>query len=74
MRPLPYAGPPVEELAKEYEGKVKVGKVNVDDEGELAMQFRISSIPTLMLFKNGKVAETMIGVRPKEQIAAVLDA
>ena len=66
--------PTVEELAKEYEGKVKVGKVNVDDEGELAMQFRISSIPTLMLFKNGKVAETMIGVRPKEQIAAVLDA
>ena len=72
--PCRMLAPTVEELAKEYEGKVKVGKVNVDDEGELAMQFRISSIPTLMLFKNGKVAETMIGVRPKEQIAAVLDA
>ncbi len=72
--PCRMLAPTVEELAKEYEGKVKVGKVNVDDEGELAMQYRISSIPTLMLFKNGKVAETMIGVRPKEQIAAVLDA
>ena len=72
--PCRILAPTVEELAAEYEGKVKVGKVNVDDEGELAMQYRISSIPTLMLFKNGKVAETMIGVRPKEQIAAVLDA
>ena len=72
--PCRMLAPTVEELAKEYEGKVKVGKVNVDDEGELAMQFRISSIPTLMLFKNGKPVETMIGVRPKEQIAAVLDA
>ena len=72
--PCRMLAPTVEELAAEYEGKVKVGKVNVDDEGELAMQYRISSIPTLMLFKNGKVAETMIGVRPKEQIAAVLDA
>ena len=67
--PCRMLAPTVEELAKEYEGKV-----NVDDEGELAMQFRISSIPTLMLFKNGKPVETMIGVRPKEQIAAVLDA
>ena len=72
--PCRMLAPTVEELAAEYEGKVKVGKVNVDDEGELAMQFRISSIPTLMLFKNGKPVETMIGVRPKEQIAAVLDA
>ena len=72
--PCRMMAPVVDELAAEYEGRVKVGKVNVDEEGELAMQYRIASIPTLMLFKNGKPAETMIGFRPKQQIAAVLDA
>jgi len=71
--PCRMLGPVVGELAEEYEGRVKVGKVNVDDEMELAAQFHISSIPTLLFFKDGGVAETSIGYRPKEELAQILD-
>ena len=70
--PCRMVAPIVAEIAAEYDGKIKVGKVNVDDEGELAMRFRVASIPTLMLFKGGQAVNTMIGYRPKEQIVAML--
>ena len=71
--PCRMLGPVIEELAEEYEGKVKVGKVNVDEEPALAAKFDISSIPTVMLFKNGKVTETVVGFRPKGQFEAILN-
>lgn len=59
-------GPIIEEVAKEFEGKIKVGKLNVDENRQTAMQYQIMSIPTLMIFKDGKVAERLVGVQSKE--------
>ena len=70
--PCRMVAPIVEEIAEAYEGTVKVGKVNVDEEPELAAAFRVSSIPTLMVFKNGRLVNTAVGYRPKEQIVAML--
>ena len=70
--PCRMLGPVIEEIAKEYTGKVKVGKVNVDDEPALANMFGIESIPTVMVFKGGKLVNTALGFRPKEQIVAML--
>ena len=66
--------PIVEELAAEYEGKVKVGKVDVDSEQKIAAEFGIRSIPTLLLFKEGKLAETLVGALPKKHIQEKLEA
>ena|SRR5579872_1178330 len=66
--PCRIVGPIVEELAKEYEGKIKVGKVNVDDNQQVASKFGIMSIPTLMLFKGGQPVKTMIGAQSKENL------
>lgn len=66
--PCKMLAPMVAEIAKEYAGKVKVGKVNVDEEMALAMGFKISSIPTLILFKNGKEEGKIIGYCSKEEI------
>ena len=65
--------PVVEEIAGEVEGKAKVGKVNVDDEPELARQFRIMSIPSLFVFKNGEVVANKVGAQPKDVILSMLD-
>ena len=70
--PCRMIAPAVEEIANEYEGKIKVGKINIDEEQQLAMQFGISSIPTLVLIKDGKIAETAVGYRTKEQIEKML--
>ena len=70
--PCRMVAPIVAQIAQEQEGVVKVGKVNVDEEPGLAGQFGISSIPTLMVFKNGELVNTAVGVRPKEQIEALL--
>ncbi len=59
--PCKMMGPVVEKLAEEMAGKAKVGKINVDDEGGLAQQYRVVSIPTFLIFKNGMVVETMVG-------------
>lgn len=64
--------PTISEIAEEYKDKVKVGKVNVDEEGELATIFRVSSIPMLVVMKNGKVVNSTVGVRPKNQIVGML--
>ena len=70
--PCRMLAPIVAEIAEENEGKIKVCKVNVDDEPELANRFGIASIPTVLIFKNGKLAETSIGYREKEAILALL--
>ena len=71
--PCRMIAPAVEEIANERAGIFKVGKVNVDDEGPLAMQFGIQSIPTLLLFKDGKLIDSAVGYRTKEQLDAWLD-
>ena len=70
--PCKMLSPIIAEIAAEYDGKVKVGKVNVDDEPALANMFGIESIPTVMVFKEGKITGTSLGYRPKEQITAML--
>lgn len=59
--PCKMMGPVVEKLAEEMAGQAKVGKLNVDDEGALAQQYRVVSIPTFLIFKNGEVVDTMVG-------------
>jgi thioredoxin 1 len=63
--PCRMVGPVIEELSHEYEGKVKVGKLNVDDHQASAMAYRVMSIPTVILFKDGQPVETMVGAMPK---------
>jgi thioredoxin 1 len=70
--PCQMLAPVLAEIAQEYEGKVKVGKVNVDEEPSLAAKFHIVSIPTVMLFKEGKAVDTVVGFRPKEQLVEML--
>lgn len=66
-------GPIVEEIAEEYKGRAKVGKINVDEEDELAAAFRVSSIPTVVVMKGGKVVNASVGYRPKARIEAMLN-
>ncbi len=66
--PCKMVGPIVAEIAEEYEGKVKVGKVNVDEEPQLAMQFKVTAIPTLFVFKNGEVDGQIVGFAQKDEI------
>lgn len=70
--PCRMMGPVIEQLANEYEGKVKIGKVNVDEEPELSQTFGILSIPTIVLIKNGKVVKKVVGVTPKAELEAML--
>lgn len=70
--PCRMVAPIIEEIAKEYTGKVKVGKINVDEQPELASAFRIASIPTIMIFKNGKIIDTIIGYQSKERLVQQL--
>lgn len=72
--PCRMLSPTVDDIAEEYEGKAVVAKCNVDDADEVAMQFRIRNIPTLLFFKNGELAERLVGVVSKQEIAAVLDS
>ncbi len=70
--PCKMIAPALDELATEMGSTVKIGKVNIDDHQELAAQFRISSIPTLLIFKGGQVTEQMVGARSKRDIKASL--
>ena len=65
--------PVVDEIAKEYEGKIKVGKVNTDENMSLSSQFQITSIPCLIIFKGGKPINKMVGFRPKAAIEQELN-
>jgi thioredoxin 1 len=72
--PCRMVGPIVEELSKEYEGKVVIGKVNVDHNPNISMEFGIRNIPTILFFKNGQVVDKQVGAVPKAQLAAKLNA
>ena len=71
--PCKMMAPVIEEIAQEYEGKVKVGKLNVDDNPEISEQFDIMSIPTLIFFKDGQPANRSTGVIAKEKIVEILN-
>jgi thioredoxin 1 len=64
--PCKMVGPILEQMAEEYNGKIKIAKINVDEEGELASNYNIVSIPTILLFHNGNVAKQQIGAVPKK--------
>jgi thioredoxin 1 len=64
--------PIIDELAAEYEGRLAVGKVNIDEHQDAATQFGVSSIPTLILFKDGQPAERIVGALPKEELEDVI--
>lgn len=72
--PCKMIAPTVEAIAKDYTGKVKVAKVEVDGAGEVASRFNVMNIPTLIIFKDGKEVNRLVGVTPKEDIANKLDA
>ena len=70
--PCKMLAPTVAQIAEEYSGKIKVGKVNVDEEESLSREYGIVSIPTVILFKNGKPEKTSIGLVPKETLVSML--
>lgn len=71
--PCRMVGPVVEELAKEYEGKAVIGKVNVDNNPEVSMKFGIRNIPAILFFKNGEIVDKQIGAVPKSVLAEKLN-
>jgi len=72
--PCQALGPVIEEISNEYEGKAKVGKVNVDEEREVAEKYMVMSIPSVMVFKNGELVNTLVGLRPKEDYLDAIDS
>lgn len=66
--------PIVDEISSEYEGRAKVVKVNVDEASDLASQYNVMSIPMFLLFKDGAIADSFVGSKPKEDVVAKLDA
>lgn len=70
--PCKMIAPSVAQIAEAYTGKIKVGKVNVDDEGDIAAQYGIISIPTLLIFKDGQLAKKKVGAVPKHEIENLL--
>ncbi len=71
--PCKMLGPIIEELAKDFDGKAKVGKVDVDKNKKYAGQYKVQSIPTLILFKNGEPVETLMGLQQKDKLAELLN-
>jgi len=67
-------GPVIEELAKEYDGKVKVGKVNVDHNPQISMDYGITSIPAILFVKNGEVVDKLVGAQPKANFVKKIEA
>lgn len=72
--PCRAVGPIMDELSGTYLDKAKIGKVNVDEQGELAAKYRIMSIPTVMLFKNGEMIEKVIGARSKDEFSQLISS
>ena len=72
--PCRLIGPVVEELSKEYEGKASIGKLNVDENREIAAQYGIMSIPTLLFFRDGQLVDKLVGVASKGDLKKKLDA
>jgi thioredoxin 1 len=71
--PCRMLAPTIEKLAKEYAGKVKVGKVDTDSNRDTALKFSISNIPTVILFRNGQASQRFVGLRPEKDFKAALD-
>jgi thioredoxin 1 len=71
--PCKMVGPVIEEIATQYAGKIQVGKINIDDNQELASEYGVMSIPTICLFKDGSPAFRLVGFRPKKEITGELD-
>jgi thioredoxin 1 len=71
--PCRAVAPILDELASEYEGKVRIGKINVDHDQELALQYKIHSIPTLLIFQGGQVVDQIVGLRSKKDFKVKLD-
>jgi thioredoxin 1 len=71
--PCKVVGPTIEALASDYQGKVKVAKLNVDDNPEAAGRFGVRSIPTLIVFKDGEAQQAAVGVKPKGQLAELIE-
>ena len=71
--PCKMISPIITQIAKEYEDTLKVGKVNVDEQNELAIQYKIISIPTILIFKNGKVVNTSVGIKSKSELIEMLN-
>ena len=69
--PCRMLSPTIDEIAEEH-SEIKVCKINIDDEAELAIRHGVMSVPTLMIFKNGEIAQTAVGVRPKDEILDLL--
>lgn len=72
--PCRQIAPLIEQLGQEYAGKITIGKVNIDDNPQAAQMYGIHSIPTLLLFKDGEVAERIVGVPPKTKLTSILDS
>jgi len=73
-QPCKMLTPTIEEIAGEYAGRAKVGKMNIDDHKEVAVSRNIQSIPTILIFKGGEVARTFVGITSKDEMAQALDA
>lgn len=71
--PCRMIGPVIEELAKEYEGKVKIGKMNVDENSQTPGNFGVMSLPTIFIFKNGQPVKTMVGAQSKDSLKKEID-
>ena len=71
--PCKAMGPVVEALAQEYEGKAKVGKINTDDNQDIAMEYGVMSIPTFIVFKGGKAVKKMVGMQDKRTLVAAIE-
>ncbi len=72
--PCKMIAPMLDQLAGEYAGKVKIGKVNIDQFQQLAVQYRINSIPTLLIFKGGQVVDQVVGAKPMKDMKAKFDS
>jgi|SRR5690554_5779769 thioredoxin 1 len=70
--PCKMIAPIIDQLAEEFDGKAKIAKVNVDENRELSMRFQVTSIPTLLLFKDGEVVNQLVGARPKAELVKLL--
>jgi thioredoxin len=72
--PCQMVAPIVDELAREYDGKLRVRKLNTDENPEIAGRYQVMSIPTILFFKNGQAVERLVGARPKRQFKEIIDS
>lgn len=72
--PCKMVGPIIDSLAEQYDGKARVCKVNVDEESKIAYEYGVMSIPTVMVFKNGKVVDKLVGAREKNEFEQIINA